>query len=242
VIENPVKPPFYRVQKNIYKEISFKSGNFISLKNGYGDIEIKGWDLEKVEIFATISSRPIYRRRAYLYGFYGNLPKIKVDKFEEFLKIETEYKEIPEDEFLIDYNLNVPYFVIIKEVNVIEGDIFISDISGEVNLELINGDIRIENFSGSLNISVDEGSVKSSLRDLREEDEIKITNKNGNIIVFLEPDANFSIDAKAPNGTIKCEFAEKEGKFERELKGKIGKGGAVLSLFSPNGNIEIRKL
>ena len=242
VIENPIGPPTFRTYKSYHKEVSFKSGNMICIRNGFGDIEIQGWDEEKVEVVATISPRLAYKRRAYFYEINRNSPKIKLDEFEDFLKIETEYREIPEEEFLVDYSLNVPHFVIVEEINNVEGDIFISDIYGEISVELVRGDVRVENFSGSLNISVEEGLIKTSLHDLREDDQIRITDKKGDIIVFLEPEADFLIDAKTPNGRIECEFLVKKSSSDKELKYKVGKGGAILSLITFDGNIEIRKL
>ncbi|GAI90502.1 unnamed protein product, partial [marine sediment metagenome] len=221
--------------------VPLDSGGTISLENINGNIEIYGWDREEVDVFAEkMIPRPREAKvRVFRRGF--STPKIEFDKFEDFVKIRTRATGNKEAS-VVDFYVSVPHSINLRDISTGEGNISISDVYGEVYVELRNGDLKVDNFSGSLTASVVNGSIRTSLFDLRKEDEIIITTKQGDIVVFLQEEVNAKIECSTPNGEIFSEFEFDTPLPASKASVEIGEDGAYLSLTSLNGDIRIKKI
>ncbi|MFQ6083676.1 MAG: DUF4097 domain-containing protein [Candidatus Aminicenantia bacterium] len=242
VVENPSDVEVALPINEFHKIIYLDPGGTISLENINGNIEIHGWDKEEVEIFAEKIIPRGYERRVYWLWKNYSQPKVHLDKFENFIKIKTQFTGKNQEENIVDYYLKVPRPIELKDISNTNGDIFISDLYGEAIINLINGKVEVENFSGSLSASTANGSIKASLYDLREEDQIRLTTKQGNITIYLQPEVNAQIEAKTSNGTISSEFDLNQTLPAEKISSKIGQGGVLISLSTLNGNIKIKKL
>ena len=79
--------PWHTVE--FYKSVSLSSGGTLSLENLNGNIEILGWEKDKVEVYAERNISFSSSRRAMWQPYGGNLPKIDIDCFEDIVKIKT---------------------------------------------------------------------------------------------------------------------------------------------------------
>lgn len=227
----------------LHRNVSLKPGGTLSLINGDGQIEIYGWDRDEVEIYAE-SVFPEWRERRIRFFSLGRFkPRVDVDKFEDFVKIKT---RLPSDEpirYGVDYELNVPRSVFLKEVVGKRGDVWIADLYGGAFIEVEEGEIHVENFSGSLTVSVIKGSVNLELFDLRSEDEIRVTTDQGNITVYLQPEVEAQVEARAPSGSISSEFDLRVPLPAKEVSSQIkGEEGSFIFLEASDGDIQIRKI
>ena len=226
-----------------HRVLSLKPGGTLSLVNNDGQIEIYGWDREEVEIFAeyVFPGWQGYRLRVFSPGRFK--PRVDVDKFEDFVKIKTRQTADEPTRNAVDYDLNVPRSVILKDIVGRRGDIRIGDLYGEAFIELEEGEVRVENFSGSLTISVVRGSVILELLDLRSGDEIRATTDEGDITIYLQPEVEAHVEARAPSGSISSEFDLRVPLPAKEVSAQIkGEGGAFLFLETSAGDIQIRKI
>jgi hypothetical protein len=242
LVDYPGVSPRYPTEQ-FQRSVPLKLGGTLSLINGDGPIEIYGWDREEVEIFAENVSPGWQQRRIRVFSRGHFKPRVEVDTFEDFVKIKT---LLPADETIqhvVRYELNVPQSVILKEVVGRRGDVRIADLYGEAFIELEEGEVKVENFSGSLTVTVVRGSVILELLDLRSADEIRVTIDEGDITVYLQPEAEARVVARAPYGSISSEFDLPVPLPANEVSGQIGgKEGAFLSLEASSGDIQIRKI
>ncbi len=126
------------------------------------------------------------------------------------------------------------------EIKGVSGDIEISNINGKINLATISGDIEARKLRGSLNGELVSGDI---ILEYEEVGNLRIQNKNGDILLYLNNKSEASLNLYTENGTISCEFSLKdEVKTAQTLKGIINKPGATIELKSENGNISIKKL
>ncbi len=225
-----------------HKAVSFDPGGTLSLENFNGDIEVLGWDKDEVEVYAEKMLPLAYGQKIRLQPAGRLKPKIDFDRFEEFIKIKTIPGGRDEETAGVNYYLNVPHSINLKDIVAKNGDITLADFYGKAFVELQSGNINVENFSGSLTASVNDGTITASLYDLRAEDEIRITVKKGDITVYLQPEVNARIEASAPNGNISSDFDLAESLPAQSVSAQVGEGGALVSLSSLNGNIHIKKL
>jgi hypothetical protein len=233
-----ILPPRYEFHRNL----TLAPGGTVSLENTNGDIEIHGWNKDEVEIYAEeVKSRPDYATIRF-YRLGASEPKIRLDKFEGFIKIKSPGAGGSDETSTFDYTLNVPHSVNLKDVLNNRGNILISDIYGKVEIDLVEGDLNIENFSGSLESSIKTGTIQAEVLDLRTEDEVRITTQQGDITLYLQPDVNASLEASARNGEISSDFDLKQPMPAQKISAQLGAKGALISLSTLDGNIQIKKV
>jgi len=241
VVDFPNEAGFPEVQE-FEKIVPLDAGGTLSLENIDGDIEIQGWDRNELQVFAEKIMPNLYDRKIRVFHWNYSVPKIEFDKFEDFVKIKTRAASGEDKAKTVHYEVRVPHSINLKDITSVKGDIFISDLYGEAYIELEDGDIKVDNFSGSLTASVENGSIRASLYDLRNEDELTISTKQGDIVVYLQPEVNCRIEASSPNGDIFCEFDIENPMPTNKISTVIGEDGASISLTTLNGNIEIKKI
>jgi hypothetical protein len=225
-----------------HKIVPFSSGGTLSLENGNGNIEIHGWETEELEVNAKKTIQLPDRTRFYFYPGRDFAPGIIFDKFENFVKIRT--KEVLEDKEagFVDFIIDVPHSVNLKDIVARRGNIYISEVYGDAFLDLMEGEIVVENFSGSLTASIVHGSVSASLFDLREEDEIVITSQEGNITLSIQESSSARIEAVFPDGSFSSDFEFEFPPDEKKIDVQLGEGGSRISLAAMRGDVAIKKI
>lgn len=222
--------------------ISFKQGGSISVRNIRGDVVVYGWENNKVEIKAERKLMET-TRSVRLMWWKSILPDININHFDDFISIRTQNRQNDEYSFLVDYELRVPQAIIIDEISTQDGNIYIYDCFGEINLETYRGDIEVDNYSGSMRATVGMGSISTWLYDLRAEDEINLFIEEGNINIYLQEGVQANIEASAEKGEIISDFDFSEYLPSQAFSGKIGeKDGVSIILNALNGNIYIGKI
>jgi hypothetical protein len=225
-----------------HKSVRFSPGGTLSLANVNGNVEIHGWEREELEVYAEKMIQLPDRTKFYVYPRKDFSPGIVFDKFENFIKIRTKNVSENKEVGFVDYFIDVPRSINLKDIVVRNGNIHISGVYGDACLDLIEGDIKVENFSGSLTLSVIRGSVNVSLFDLREQDEIVITSRDGNINLSLQENASAHLVAAFPDGEISSEFEIDVPPGDKKIDTQWGENGPRISLTAMRGNIKITKI
>lgn len=222
--------------------VPLSPGGTLSLENLNGNVEIHGWEQEELAVYAEKTVQLPDRTKFYVFP-KGNLaPGIVFDKFENFVKIRT--KTAPDDkvEGYVDYYIDVPHSINLKDIMIGTGNITITEVYGEAYLDLVDGHIKIENFSGSLSASVGRGSVSARLFDLREEDEIVLLSREGDLTLEIQEDVSAQIEAVFPEGTINSDFEFDAPPENKKIDIQLGEGGPRIFLTAMRGDIRINKI
>jgi lia operon protein LiaG len=147
------------------------------------------------------------------------------------------------------------------EVELSSGDLHISSIevnkfdynssSGELTADNIkslstklkasSGSVEIDNFTGDLTANLSSGSLEVDFINF--DNNIKVDNSSGDIIISLPSEANFQLDADTSSGEINCDYAITiNGKQKRnKLNGIVGSGGNIIHIEASSGDISILK-
>jgi DUF4097 and DUF4098 domain-containing protein YvlB len=220
-------------KSSFHETLTLKPGGTVSLENARGNIDIEGWDEEKVEISAQERRGYPPPRRLYVSTWRQPELKIQIKESPDSIDIETDPTIQENEARLVNYVLRVPQSIQLQGIRNKNGDIRVADLYGSIDIDLEEGMVRIENFSGSVDILLGNGDVEAELLDLRQEDEIRITTRRGDIRLYLEPQAEIRLEASAPRGSIVSDFDL--GKEEESAQ------KTRLSLSALNGDIRIKK-
>ena len=227
---------------DFHENVPFSPGSTLSLENVNGNVEIHGWEREELEVYAEKMVQLPDRTRFYFYPKRDIGPGIVFDKFENFVKIKTKSISEEAEAGFVDYYIDLPRSVNLKDIVVRKGNIIINRVYGDAYVDLTEGDIVVDNYSGSLTASVVSGTVDASLFDLRDEDEIVITSREGDIVLSLQADAAARIEAVFPNGEIRTEFELQIPAEEKKIDARLGENGPHIALTALRGDVTIKKI
>lgn len=144
----------------------------------------------------------------------------------------------------------------IRTVN--DGDVVMSNVSGEFEVNNVNGSITMTGISGSVVASAQNDDIKVSFKSIDPKAAMAFSSLNGNIDVTFPATLKANVKLKTDNGDMFTDFdldtdktankPEKTSKggiyrinIENWVYGKIGGGGPELMMRNMNGNIYIRK-
>jgi hypothetical protein len=124
----------------------------------------------------------------------------------------------------------------------VNGGIDANALPGDIEAYAVNGSIQIsgygaakaETVNGGINASLGAGSLGKSLI---------FKTVNGGIDVSVPAGVNAEMDIQTVNGNIHTDFPLTiQGRINpKQLRGKIGNGGATIKLETVNGSINLRR-
>lgn len=215
------------------KTVPLGRGAEISLENARGNIEVIGWDEEKVEVRAEEAKETSSSRRLRWSSWRQLELEIEVKTFPRGIRIMTSPDVQKDERRSVHYILRVPRSIQFNRLRNGYGDIRIADLYGQVAVEAREGKITVENFSGTLRVELGRGDIEAEVLDVRPEDEIQMTTEKGQIRLFLEPQAQVRLEVRAPMGNVVSDF---------DLSADQGDGAkALVSLHTEDGDIWVKK-
>lgn len=227
------------------EEFSFEvgAGARISLENINGSIEIAGGSGDTVDITAY--------KKAGKQEYMDELV-VDIDASKDYIRIETNHPDSKGGWFKwgndssgsVAYVLSVPADVNLDVIETVNGDVEISNISGNVKASTVNGSLDVSGVSADVKLETVNGSVKAGFDELRGDQRVDAEAVNGRITLMLPAGASARIEADTVNGSIDADdfnLEVEKGFVGRELSGKIGDGDAKVTLDTVNGSIRIHK-
>jgi hypothetical protein len=225
------------------RTVPLEPGSELLVENKTGDVEILGWDRPEVEVTAEEGWGRL-ARPGFGLGGWGRAagPDIGIDRIENLLKIVARTDSRVDTGRPVNFSVNVPRSISIQSLDMEAGDLVLADLYGKIKADVGEGNVRISNFSGSVDLLVGRGRVEVELLDLRSEDAVLLTVREGDLTVYLQPEARAKIEATASNGEVTSEFDIGAALPAKKVTGAVGPaGGATLSLIAFRGDIHLKR-
>lgn len=217
----------------------------ISLNNINGSVRITAWDRNEVKVDAV---KMAYRRDRL------DEAKIVVRSDANALHVETSYPQLNQQTFndgadryqnpaKVEYTLSVPRGARIDSIELINGDLDVDGITGDVKASSINGRVSARELMGEVRLSTINGKVEAMFGHLNETKAISLGSVNGPVSLTIPSDSNAEIKAGTVHGSISNDFGlpVRRGDYVgRDLAGQLGQGGARIKLGNVNGTIAIK--
>jgi len=229
-----------QINETVEKSFEVTNDSAFSLNNINGAVVIKSWPENTIKVLATV--------RAETQESYDDVT-INMVQHGQKVSVKTDYKEKVyrqnRQAARVDYQIWLPADANLSDIELINGDLSIENIAGEVDVEVVNGSIKATQLSGNSEISAVNGSVnvdyKAHVDDI---ESIEIETVNGRIELFIPQSINANVSADTMHGSIKTAFgltAKKSTFSGHNLRGEIGSGGTKIDLDSINGSIKLLK-
>jgi DUF4097 and DUF4098 domain-containing protein YvlB len=209
----------------------------IELENINGPVQIKVWDRNEVKVDAT--------KRA---GSKQDLDEvqIKIRSEKDSLSIRTEYPRhnntwTRNNPGSVDYLLTVPRNARLDEIKLVNGDLEIEGVAGDVRASCVNGRLVARGMTGRTELSTVNGRLEATLDRLAAP--VEVSSVNAEVRLTLPSDAKAEIEASTVSGSISNDFGihiAKHSWVGHQLNGELGGGGTRVKVSNVNGRIDIR--
>ena len=208
----------------------------LSLKNINGDLTIQGWDKKRIEVTAVKT----VGKKEHL-----NEVEIHSNMNDDHLRIDVKYdfddnwgRDVTVS---VDFTIRVPYGTEIDAVELVNGDIEIQNVEGDVEVSSVNGEVSGEKLGGHVELATVNGEV--SLVANGGVKSISMHSVNGGVTLVLPKKFDARINAGTVHGSIRAIDGldvDATTFTGSSMQGTIGKGGLKVELNTVNGSIEIR--
>ncbi len=223
-----------QVTQDFHRTVPLSSNGRITLENINGNVTVTGWERNEVQIDAVKKARDQQKL---------DEARIEVDASSDSVSIRTKYPEghTNNNPATVTYELHVPRLARLDHINLVNGSLNVSQVTGEIDANLVNGKTDLRDLSGRLNVSAVNGTITANYRSLDNVKEIHLKSVNGAINLGLPASPNAEVRASTVNGGITTDFPlQVQGKFVgHHIDGTLGSGGTQIEVSNVNGSIRI---
>jgi DUF4097 and DUF4098 domain-containing protein YvlB len=227
--------------EEFHQTYAITSGGRIELDNINGPVHISGWDRNEVKVDAVKYADTKERLEE---------AKIEIDSGKDYLSVRTKYPDhnnnwnwgSHNNPASVEYTLTVPRTARLDEIKLINGELDISGVSGEVRASCINGRLEAHDLSGRAKLATINGRLDARFAQLSGQD-IELNSVNGSLELTIPSDSNAEVEASTVSGGINNDFGLRVNHHRfvgHDLRGELGNGGSHIGLSDVNGRIEIR--
>jgi DUF4097 and DUF4098 domain-containing protein YvlB len=206
----------------------------LTLSNINGDVTVTGYDGTTIEVDAVkhASSQERLDEIEIESSMKNGHVVIKVD-------IEDHRGWDHNSDASVNFTIRVPRGTRLDEVELVNGDLDLDGIEGEVDASSVNGDVTATGLSGAVELSAVNGDVELAVTG--KVDAIRLHSVNGAVELTVPSDASAKVSASTVHGSIRGTGSIKaeKGIVGSSLTSVLGKGEGRISLDTVNGDIRI---
>ena len=223
-----------QVTEEFHRTVPLSSNGRVSLENVNGNVTITGWERNEVQIDAVKKARDQQRL---------DEARIEVETSGDSVHIRTRYPEGHNNNnpATVTYELHVPRVARLDSINLVNGSLDVSQVSGDIVTSLVNGSTKVHDLAGRADLSAVNGSINAYYKSLDNVKDIRLKSVNGAIRLGLPSSPNADVSVSTVNGGITTDFPlQVQGKFMgKRIEGKLGNGGTRIDISNVNGSVHI---
>lgn len=220
--------------EEFHRTVPLTANGRVSVENVNGDVTITGWDRNEVQIAAIKKADSQQKLQE---------ATIEVEAGSDSVHIRTKYPEghHNNDPASVTYTLHVPRAARLDGINLVNGSLEVSQVSGDIRTNLVNGSTKVHDLAGRAELSAVNGAINADYNSLQGVSEIRLKSVNGSVHLGLPASPNADVSVSTMNGGIQTDFPlQVQGKFiGRHIDGKLGSGGTRIDISNVNGSIRI---
>lgn len=223
------------MHEEFHQTYAFSPQGRVALDNINGDVHIRAWDRNEVQVDAI--KRATSRTRL-------EEAQIVVDPGPNVITIKTRYPDHHSQSHpaSVEYTLSVPRGARLDEIKLINGKLEITGVAGDVRASSVNGMVKAEKLGGEARLSTVNGRVEANFERLDAAKSISLNSVNGSIVLSIPYDAHADFRASNVTGGIENDFGlpvDRGRRVGSNLNATLKGGGTHIRLNNVNGSISI---
>jgi DUF4097 and DUF4098 domain-containing protein YvlB len=229
-----------KLTEEFHHTYALAAGGRIDLDNINGAVHITGWDQNEVKVDAVKSANMKERL---------DEAEIEVDASSNSISIRTRYRDHDltwnndgwNNPASVEYTLMVPRNARLDEIKLVNSDLDITGVSGEVWASCVNGRLIAKGLQGRTKLSTVNGRMEAGF-DRLTNSSLELSSVNGSLELTLPSDANAEIEASTVNGGIHNDLGIHVVHHRwvgHDMHAELGSGGPHIRLSNVNGRIEV---
>ena len=226
--------------EEFHQTYAINANGRVELDNINGDVHISSWDRNEVKVDAVKYADTKERL---------DEAKIDIESGKDYLSVRTKYPNHDNNwnwgshnnPASVEYTLTVPRSARLDEIKLINGELDITGIQGEVRASCINGRLEASDLSGRAKLATINGHLEAKFSELHGET-LDLNSVNGSLDLTIPSDSNAEIEASTVSGGISNDFGLHVSNHRfvgHDLRGDLGSGGARIHLSNVNGHVGI---
>jgi hypothetical protein len=226
--------------EEFHQTYTLSANGRIELENINGSVQIKAWDRDEVKVDAIKLAATKERLQE---------AKIQIDARKDSISIRTEYpghdhsfsSDRHDNPASVEYTLMVPRNARLSDVHLVNGNLDVEGVNGEVHVSCVNGRLTARKLGGRAELATVNGKLEASLERLASG--VEVSSVNAAVLLTLPSDAKANLEASTVSGSISNDFGIPVSNHHwvgHELNGELGGGGPSVRVSNVNGRIEIR--
>jgi hypothetical protein len=223
------------ITERLERQLPFKPGGRLTLRNGKGDIEIRTWNRDVVEVRVEKTSDVADEM---------TLVPINITASDDEIVISSEYPlYAPRLLVRTHYRLRVPADIDLKLIKTIQGTVDIAGVTGRAVVRVDTGAAKIDGFSGVLDVMTSNGQIEATLAALTRDDSVYLDTYNGDVLLTVPKLPEAYVALQTMTGSIDSGFPMTTA---QSYSPKIARGPntvtePVVRVVTVNGNIRLTR-
>lgn len=225
------------VQDQINKSLTLSPGTDVRVSSFNGYVKIETWDSDKAEINIQVkaSSQEAMNQRPVIIDHTGNTLVIRTENDREGRKWGRDQGWVRHE-----VNLRLPRAISLK-VSSVNGAVNVGQITGAIGVSSVNGQVEIAQAGTATELSSINGRTSIAVNGIGDGG-LRVSSINGGVEIRLPESTNADVEVRSVNGGINADIPINViGEMRRgQLTGKLGSGGAKITVTSVNGGVTLR--
>ena len=228
----------YSAEESFSYDITVDLHTWLRLTTINGDVKIEGHSgTDAVHIYGT---RRVESESARDAEQHLEMLQVEVLDLSDKIVVRTEQPEDAQGRnYIVAYTVLLPddFDVFVDHVN---GNIVVSDITGDATVNHVNGNVTMYGMSGDLIVDLINGNIDGDAV-LRFDGSIDLTTTNGNIDLEIPTASSAELSVEVVLGSFETSnlLILDLVQDNRSLEGTLGDGNGQILLRTVNGNIRI---
>src|SRR5258705_4190757 len=225
--------PSFAISKEFNQSYPLQPGGSLELQNVNGTVDVQGWDRNEIEVHAVKTAK---HKESDLERV-----SIEVDARPDAISIATRYPQNEGVEVAVEYTIHVPHGAKLEHVGTVNGTLRVAGVDEVDELRTVNGNIEVYGADSTVHARTTNGNVRLELYRVRGVAGTLAETTNGSVVLAVPADSQADLEARCLNGNFLSELpVEMQSTLKpREMRGKLGQGGAPIKLHTINGGIRV---
>jgi len=219
--------------KDFSKSYTLVPGGQIFIENFLGDIDVKGFKGDSIEIVANKK------------GDDRDQIQILDSSTEYRIDIRLRPPLSPPGNARVDFEVRVPEGVEYNftRISSFSGNVNISGVAGMLSAESVRGNVALKDVKGLVNASSFSGNIQVDLGKAQNRSNMRFSSISGNIEVVAPADLDAVVDITCSSGLLKTDFPLEVQELRygpaRSARGRLGMGRQSLRIRSVTGRVNL---